>query len=45
MGIMGNTTFCTSLAGDELGRIPSWGTDTVRHADYELQPVHEQYVM
>ncbi|MHA3702670.1 FAD-dependent oxidoreductase [Jatrophihabitans sp. YIM 134969] len=34
---MGNTTFCTSLAGEELGRIPSWGTDTVRHADYELQ--------
>src|SRR6201999_1624259 len=34
---MGNTTFCTSLAGDELGRIPSWGTDTRRHADYELQ--------
>jgi 2,4-dichlorophenol 6-monooxygenase len=22
---MGNTTFCTSLAGEELGRIPSWG--------------------
>ncbi len=34
---MGNTTFCTSLAGDELGRILSWGTDTARHADYELQ--------
>ncbi len=34
---MGNTTFCTSLAGEELGRIPSWGTDTVRHANYELQ--------
>jgi len=34
---MGNTTFCTSLAGEELGRIPSWGTDTARHADYELQ--------
>ncbi len=34
---MGNTTFCTSLAGEELGRIPSWGTDTTRHADYELQ--------
>jgi 2,4-dichlorophenol 6-monooxygenase len=34
---MGNTTFCTSLTGEELGRIPSWGTDTVRHADYELQ--------
>ena len=35
--LMGNTTFCTSLAGEELGRIPSWGTDTGRHADYELQ--------
>jgi 2,4-dichlorophenol 6-monooxygenase len=34
---MGNTTFCLSLAGEELGRIPSWGTDTARHADYELQ--------
>jgi len=34
---MGNTTFCTSLAGEELGRIPSWGTDTARHHDYELQ--------
>jgi 2,4-dichlorophenol 6-monooxygenase len=34
--LMGNTTFCTSLTGEELGRIPSWGTDTVRHADYEL---------
>jgi 2,4-dichlorophenol 6-monooxygenase len=34
--LMGNTTFCTSLVGEELGRIPSWGTDTVRHADYEL---------
>jgi len=34
---MGNTTFCTSLAGEELGRIPSWGTDTLRHANYELQ--------
>jgi 2,4-dichlorophenol 6-monooxygenase len=34
---MGNTTFCTSLAGEELGRVSSWGTDTARHADYELQ--------
>jgi 2,4-dichlorophenol 6-monooxygenase len=33
---MGNTTFCTSLAGEELGRIPSWGTDTARQANYEL---------
>src|SRR6201995_188453 len=34
---MGNTTFCLSLAGEELGRIPSWGTDTERHANSELQ--------
>lgn len=34
---MGNTTFCTSLAGEELGRISSWGTSTERRADYELQ--------
>jgi 2,4-dichlorophenol 6-monooxygenase len=34
---MGNTTFCTSLAGEELGRIPSWGTDPARRARYELQ--------
>jgi 2,4-dichlorophenol 6-monooxygenase len=34
---MGNTTFCTSLAGEELGRVSSWGTDTARNADYQLQ--------
>jgi 2,4-dichlorophenol 6-monooxygenase len=34
--LMSNTTFCTSLAGEELGRIPSWGTDARRHADYLL---------
>ncbi|MEU6259729.1 FAD-dependent monooxygenase [Streptomyces sp. NPDC047043] len=33
---MSNTTFCTSLAGEELGRVPSWGTDALRHADYVL---------
>ncbi len=32
--LMSNTTFCTSLAGEELGRVPSWGTDPRRHADY-----------
>ncbi len=26
--------FCTSLAGEELGRILSWGTSPARHADY-----------
>jgi 2,4-dichlorophenol 6-monooxygenase len=35
--MMSNTTFCTSLAGEELGRCPSWGTDPVRHADYVMQ--------
>jgi 2,4-dichlorophenol 6-monooxygenase len=34
---MGNTTYCLSLAGEELGRVSSWGTDTRRHADYLLQ--------
>ncbi|MEW2306053.1 FAD-dependent monooxygenase [Streptomyces sp. NPDC006655] len=34
--LMSDTTFCTSLAGEELGRVPSWGTDTRRHADYLL---------
>ncbi|MYT10093.1 FAD-dependent monooxygenase, partial [Streptomyces sviceus] len=23
--LMGNTTFCTGLAGEELGRVRSWG--------------------
>jgi len=32
--LMSNTTYCTSLAGEELGRVPSWGTDPGRHADY-----------
>jgi 2-polyprenyl-6-methoxyphenol hydroxylase-like FAD-dependent oxidoreductase len=35
--LMGNTTFCTSLAGEELGRVSSWGTDVGRHADYRQQ--------
>lgn len=34
--LMSNTTYCTSLAGEELGRCPSWGTDPIRHADYLL---------
>ena len=25
--LMGNNVFCTSLAGEELGRMRSWGTD------------------
>lgn len=33
---MGNTVFCTSLAGEELGRIHTWGTHPARRADYQL---------
>ena len=33
---MGDTVFCTTLAGEELGRIRAWGTHPARHADYEL---------
>jgi 2,4-dichlorophenol 6-monooxygenase len=32
--IMGNTVFCTSLVGEELGRIRTWGTHPQRQADY-----------
>ncbi len=34
--LMGNTVFCTSLAGEELGRLRAWGTDPRRRADYML---------
>lgn len=34
--IMGDTVFCTSIAGDELGRILTWGTHPAREADYRL---------
>jgi 2,4-dichlorophenol 6-monooxygenase len=33
---IGDTVFCTSIAGEELGRILSWGTEPSRHADYVL---------
>jgi 2,4-dichlorophenol 6-monooxygenase len=33
---MGNTVFCTALAGEELGRIQTWGTHPRRQADYTL---------
>ena len=33
---MGDTVFCTSIAGEEIGRIRTWGTHPARHADYEL---------
>ena len=38
MGVIADTTFCLSLAGEELGRIPSWGP-TPAARDYECEPV------
>ncbi|MDX6311912.1 MAG: 2,4-dichlorophenol 6-monooxygenase [Streptomyces sp.] len=34
--LMGNTTFCTSIAGEELGRLRSWGNDPLVQAAHEL---------
>jgi 2,4-dichlorophenol 6-monooxygenase len=34
--LMGDTVFCTSLAGDELARLHTWGTHPSRLADYTL---------
>jgi 2,4-dichlorophenol 6-monooxygenase len=34
--LMGNNIFCTSIAGEELGRLHSWGTHPNRMADYAL---------
>ena len=34
--LMGDTVFCTSLAGDELARLHTWGTHPLRRADYAL---------
>ncbi|MGY2893213.1 FAD-dependent oxidoreductase [Deinococcus sp. UYEF24] len=33
--LMGTNTFCLSLAGEELGRLNSWGTHPARKADYD----------
>ncbi len=34
--LMGNNVFCESLAGEELGRLYSWGNHPQRKADYTL---------
>ncbi|MEJ8280838.1 FAD-dependent oxidoreductase [Pseudonocardia spirodelae] len=34
--LMGETVFCTALAGEELGRVRTWGTHPARRADYTL---------
>lgn len=32
--LVGDTVFCTSIAGEEIGRILTWGTSPTREADY-----------
>ncbi|MFJ4846495.1 FAD-dependent oxidoreductase [Streptomyces sp. NPDC088733] len=34
--LMDNTVFCTSIAGEELGRLRSWGNDPLVQAAHEL---------
>ena len=34
--LVGDTVFCTSIAGEEIGRIHTWGTSADREADYQL---------
>ena len=34
--LMGNNVFCTSLAGEEIGRLLTWGNHPSRKADYDL---------
>ena len=34
--LVGDTVFCTSIAGEEIGRIRTWGTSPAREADYQL---------
>ena len=34
--LMGDTVFCTSLVGEEIGRIRTWGCHPRREADYVL---------
>ena len=39
--LMGNNVFCTSLAGEELGRLRTWGTDAKSAACHKLaSPTH-----
>jgi 2,4-dichlorophenol 6-monooxygenase len=34
--LVGDTVFCTSIAGEEIGRIRAWGTRPDREGDYRL---------
>src|ERR1700739_3074720 len=33
--LVGDTVFCTSIAGEEIGRILTWGNQPAREADYQ----------
>jgi 2,4-dichlorophenol 6-monooxygenase len=33
--LVGDTVFCTAIAGEEIGRIRTWGTHPAREADYQ----------
>jgi 2,4-dichlorophenol 6-monooxygenase len=33
--LVGDTVFCTGIAGEEIGRILTWGTHPAREADYQ----------
>src|ERR1700756_4143468 len=34
--LIGDSVVCTSLAGEEIGRVHAWGTHPAREADYQL---------
>ena len=34
--LVGDTVFCTAIAGEEIGRIHTWGTRPDREGDYQL---------
>jgi 2,4-dichlorophenol 6-monooxygenase len=34
--LIGDTVFCDSIAGEEIGRIRAWGTSPSREVDYQL---------
>ena len=34
--LIGDTVFCTSITGEEIGRILTWGNHPARHADHVL---------
>jgi 2,4-dichlorophenol 6-monooxygenase len=39
--LMGENIFCTSLAGEEIGRLKTWGTHPLSRAEHELSsPTH-----